>query len=253
MSEPVAIGVYPGITIEYHQPSPKKRFYTVNSERVPSVTEVLGVLDKPALPYWAAKVTAEGIWKVVTAPGYKVPDRPFKLHEELKAQKLDHQSISKRAAERGVNVHQILQDWAERQVIPNTSDYPAHEHGYIRGLSRWLMEEKPEFVESEMVVGSAVHGFAGRLDTVAVVKHADRGRCMFDLKTSKKVYRNSMFPQLAAYELAAVECGQEPTDAQAIVRVDRDGSYEVAWSDATADDFLAVLGAWKSQQKWGGK
>lgn len=246
---PVVIGEYPGIKIAYYEPSPRKRYYTVNDFTVPSVTEVLGVLDKPALPYWAAKVTVEGCWRLLR-DGLELPDQPFKLHDALKRERRDHQSISRQAAERGVNVHQILQGWAERQEIPNVAEYPQHEHGYIRGLSRWLMEWRPEFEQSEIVVGSAVHGFAGRLDSVAVVKHADKGRCMLDLKTSKRVYKNTMFPQLAGYELASVECGLPPTDAQGIVRVDRDGSFEVAWSDAAPDDFLAVLQAYKSQRKW---
>jgi hypothetical protein len=50
-----------------------------------------------------------------------------------------------------------------------------------------------------------------------------------DLKTSKGVYPESHFRQLAAYERAGVECGEDPTDSQGIVRLASDGSYEIKW------------------------
>jgi hypothetical protein len=38
--------------------------------------------------------------------------------------------------------------------------------------------------------------------------------------------------------------------AQGIVQLGENGEFDVGWSNATADDFLCVLAAWKSQQKW---
>ena len=33
--------------------------YELDGKRIPSVTTVLGVINKPGLPYWAAKLVAE--------------------------------------------------------------------------------------------------------------------------------------------------------------------------------------------------
>jgi len=55
-------------------------------------------------------------------------------------------------------------------------------------------------------------------------------------------------PQLAGYEESAVECGQEPTDFQAVLRLDKDGSYELEESCATTEDFLAVKATFDSQR-----
>lgn len=47
----------------YYQPDP--RLYRVNGVEVPSVTQVLDCLHKPALPYWGNKVGAEGVLELV--------------------------------------------------------------------------------------------------------------------------------------------------------------------------------------------
>ena len=68
-------------------------------------------------------------------------------------------------------------------------------------------------------------------------------RVLVDLKTGKRCYPTSQFPQLAGYELASVEMGYPPTDAQFILNVKNDGSYEFAQSVAEPEHFLAFLSA----------
>lgn len=248
MTREAIVATYPGITIQFREFP--YHAYTVNGDSVPSVTQVLGILDKPALMNWAARVTAEGAYRLIKRKGYELPSSARDFQDDMRRYGYDHRSQTKAAQERGVDVHTILQDWAESQRLPAISDYPHDRRGYIRGLARFLMEHQPRFVEAERLVASLKHGFAGRRDTVAIVEDLDGRRCLLDLKTSKGIYPSSMFRQLAAYELAGVECGEPPTDMQGIVRVGADGEYEIAWSDATAEDFLSVLRVWKDEQKW---
>ena len=70
--------------------------------------------------------------------------------------------------------------------------------------------------------------------------------CLVDLKTSKDVYPEQHFPQLAGYELASVEMGFPPTDAQFVLNTKADGTYKFVRSTATADDFLNYLAAYRS-------
>jgi hypothetical protein len=66
---------------------------------------------------------------------------------------------------------------------------------------------------------------------------------LFDYKTSKGIYPDSHFPQLEAYE-AAYQCmGGDPTDSRLLVRLDKEGDYEIAKSCATFDTFLGVKSA----------
>lgn len=256
--------------------SEKPRGYHVNGVKVPGVTTVLGILDKPALPPWAAKMTVLGVARLMmerrlpavpsnperlrqklAAENIKVPENPDRealasgvahlLKRRLKSRKLDHFSITGDAIDRGNAVHKAQEDWINHRRIPVLANYPETHRGYIQGWTRFVLEWEPEFLEAERPIGSAVHGFAGTRDTVCRVRHAKYGRCLLDLKTSKAVYPGTMFPQLMAYEIGGVECGDEPTDRQGIVRIG-DGEFEVAWSVAEPDDFLSVLHAYKRQQ-----
>lgn len=278
MSEPVAVGDYPGIHVEFHE-SPY-RHYLVNGTKAVSVTTAIGVLNKP-LEAWVERTTLGGAVKLLRKSNYTLPanmepaECPWKsaryvpkwacdspssncvghdpalcqFRVDLKARRLDFYAEKKEAADRGVDVHKVWQDWGEQALIPNVSEYPPNRHGYIRGLAKFIVEHQPKCLETEQVVGSVEHLFAGRLDTV-VVLDLDGKPSLVDLKTSRDVYANSMFPQLAGYEIARRECGLPPSERQGILQVSADGKYKLAWSDATADDFLAILNCWKSQQRW---
>ena len=274
---PVAVGDYPGIHVEFHEKP--HRHYLVNGTKAVSVTTAIGVLNKP-LEAWVERTTLGGAVKLLRK-GYTLPtdqepsECPWKSRRnpprwacdspssncvghdaalcqfrvDLKDRHLDFYAEKKEAADRGVDVHKIWQDWSEQQKIPNAADFPPNRRGYIRGLAKFIMDHSPRCLESEKVVGSVEHQFAGRLDSV-VVLDVDGKPSMVDLKTSKDVYANSMFPQVAGYEIARRECGLVPTERQGILQVGANGNYQLKWSDATADDFLAILNCWKSQERW---
>lgn len=194
---------------------------------------------------------------------YVLPRRWDEFCEDLKVFKLRHYDVTTGAQDRGTRVHAALEDWIDRGKVPNPSEFPKRERGYVRGLTKWLIDWQPSFQFSELMVGSAVHGFAGRLDTVARIPISSLpageleklpagvgdGHVMLDLKTSKGVYPRSHFRQLAGYELAAVECGFEPTVAQGILRVGEAGDYEVKWSVGKPQHFLNCLAVWRDNQE----
>ena len=72
---------------------------------------------------------------------------------------------------------------------------------------------------------------------------------LVDLKTSKNVYPTTHFPQLAGYELAGVEMGFPPTEAQYVLNTHDDGSYSLIRSCATPEHFLAYLAAEKAKRE----
>lgn len=195
-----------------------------------SVTQALGVLDKSGpLVGWAVRLTYEGAWSVARNPRYKMPNAAWKFRKDVEKAGLDHRSSVSDAQDRGTATHQVLEDWINERKLPVMANYPQAWRGWIRALAAWLSAEQPEFLESELIVGSATHGFAGRRDTVCRVKDKTRGNALLDAKTSKRIYPSSHFRQLAAYELAGVEGGENATDAQGILRLAEDGSYEVGW------------------------
>jgi hypothetical protein len=63
ITSPVVTNETPsGLKVEY---CPDPRQYWVDGVPVPSVTTVLDILHKPALPYWGNKIGAEGVLELV--------------------------------------------------------------------------------------------------------------------------------------------------------------------------------------------
>ena len=122
-----------------------------------------------------------------------------------------------------------------------------------------------EPLDSEVMVGSVEHRFAGRFDLRARANEERRIVChhtpvrgpqyamlkpgvgIIDLKTSKDVYPTHA-KQLEGYEIASIESGWEPTDFRGILHVNAEGKYKFVRSWATAHDFLTTLAEWKSQE-----
>lgn len=226
----------PVITFEEE---PRRR-YLLDGEQVPSVTQVLSILDKPALSWWGMCVGVEGVAQL-HLQGVEVPwedtDGAVKL---LTEHRLTVNHVRDAAATRGKSVHDALQAFAEHGTVPRPSDFPAEDRGYVQALARALMDLDPVCDATEVIVGSAEHRYAGRYD----LRARSGGRLIrADLKTGKRVYDEALL-QLAAYELAAVEMGEEPSDARLVIRLDASGDFEVVESHATADMFLGVKRAY---------
>lgn len=237
----VAIAAPP--VVEYDDGPPRK--YTVNGKVVPSVTQVLGCLAKDALPWWGMQVGVRGLLHLRNL-GVEIPwDDDEGACKLLIEHKLTVNHVVRTAAVRGQGAHDALEQWATDGRVPRPSEFPAEDRGFIQALARALMVLRPEVEATEVVVGSAVHGFAGRYDMRAV---SDGRRVRLDLKTGKAVYPTHML-QLAGYEIAALEMGEEPSDRQLVVRLGAGGEFEIVESHATGDMFLGVLAAYRSLQE----
>jgi len=241
------------------------------------VTEVLGVLDKPALPWWGMKIGVQGVLEliregeigklngnpVLTNGGDYHVALPETVVALLTQHKLTVNHVRDKAGDRGTSVHNALEVFLETGKMPDPSMYHDEQAGYITGLVGFLDDVGSLCdVEAEVMVGSKDHGFAGRFDLRCLIGETElctnakketreffpAGRVLFDLKTSSGVYESHHF-QLSAYELASFECGYPETDYQAVVRVTLDGTYEVIRNRSTAEDFLAVKSVYDAMKQ----
>lgn len=227
---------------------------------VPSVTTVLGVIDKSgALTWWGQGVGGIGALKLqqagedltdvqaLIAAGSDDDARKL-LCSKLTEHKLSTNHVRDKASDRGVSVHDAFEQWAgDQRIIPQPIVYPEHERGYVAGLAAFLKQlagGEPDGIQAEVTVASLEHRFAGRYDlrlnlrkTAQVVTRIypqrqpkieviPEGSYLLDLKTSKGIY-DTHYLQLEAYEGASVECGYEPTDWRGVIHVTADGRYEL--------------------------
>lgn len=234
--------------------------------QVPSVSTILKVLDKPALPWWGMKIGVAGVLELIDKHGLKpelssvdeivgVSGSPVK--GLLTIHKLTVNHVRDEAGDRGTTVHDAFEAWALRGTLPNPAEYSAEQKGYVRGLLAFLDDAVIEPTRTETIVGSLEHGFAGRYDLEATMGECElvtfldekkeietrsviaAGEHLLDLKTSSAVYPE-MFLQVEGYEGARIECGYAATDARAVIRVTADGRYEFRVSPSSYDAFLGV-------------
>lgn len=243
--------------------------YSIEGEKLPGISTIakVGGFEETfgIASAWGFRVGYEGAWEAVygeTGRGIDWEcDPPTKdeLRTELKKRGLTPWSQRDKAAARGNWVHDVLEALGQSGDIPDLSGFPDEVAGHARAVLRWFIDYRPEFVSTEVQVTSLEHRFSGRYDIRAKVRFEEscggcefcdgegwcpeEWLCLIDLKTSKDVYPLTHFPQLAGYELASVEMGFPATDAQFVLNTKPDGTYQFVRSWATAEHFLAYLGA----------
>lgn len=236
-------------------------------EQVESVTQAIGILDKPGLPWYGQKIGSSGITSLYNEHGPIVLDDPKALltrltehlgdkapkpEDDLDAQQklLTHAKLTvnhqrDKAGSRGTSVHQIAEAFAAGKPLPLTVDLPDAEAGYVMAFEKFVETLKPEFLRTEVIVGHPDYRYAGTFDAHARV---DGELWLLDYKTSKGVYPESMHAQLEAYDEAAVKMGYLRADKKVIVHLKPDGTYDLSPSVATFEDFLTYLRAFRAHR-----
>ncbi|MDG4801737.1 hypothetical protein [Micromonospora sp. WMMD980] len=172
------------------------RFY-VNPEtgaKAPGVTSVIGMLPKPFLQHWAAKVVAtyavENLGDIV---GIALRGDQAGAIDYLKgAPRRD----TAKAAETGTAAHDLFERIAKGETVGRV--HPEYKP-FVDHFEAFLKEFKPEIVFQEETVWSEAHDYAGSFDAYAII---DGERVWLDWKTTRSGVHPEVAIQLAAYRHA---------------------------------------------------
>ena len=196
------------------------RLYTLpDGTKVPSVTSILDVVNKPALNAWRARV------------GNAKADQ-----------------ISRESAEFGTRVH-VACEWIANGEFTYTATGELGLDDDLRPFAdafhTWLRDGQ-EVIATERTVKHSRLRYAGTLDLL--VKLADGRTATVDLKTGKQVSEVTPL-QLEAYRRAGHESGLPLADTRLVLHLPRDrpGHLEVIeYNDHDRDwqAFLACLALW---------
>jgi hypothetical protein len=223
---------------------------------LPSVTNILDCLSKPALVGWSHNVTVDGIAKLLAQDSLKGATSD-ELKGMLKERKLRPYDLRGTAADRGTHAHGILESLATgatnpEQVRAYFAERERENHeppmdGFTAGVLKWWEETQPNIIAAEQPVWSLTYGFAGTFD---ILWMNGNGRIVLtDLKTSKAVYAEAHL-QLAAYKLALEEMNPDlRIDKTTVLRTDAEGNYEHVTVEADPNLFLALIDVWEWQQE----
>jgi len=221
-----------------------RHYRTLDGDLVPSVTNVIGILDKPALPRWAAKLVAE------RAMVMKHSLANMEDNDIVDTLKGAPWSRSKRAADRGTDIHAYLEHrlnhWEPEALSSDAMPYKD-------AADDWFERCAPE-----EVIGTEITLFhpmyAGTTD---VIMRRNGRLIIADFKTSKAIYDE------AALQLSALSGCYSDADGMAVpwrdsagemletpelvvIRIGEDGWEEKVVADPMGSlrAFFGLLDAW---------
>ena len=205
-------------------------FYWLDNNPYASVTNIIGILDKPALRYWFGKTVYRAFAANPNLSEKEALSAPWKL--------------SGGAKDRGSTVHSIVESW--KQTKKHITTIPKKFRGYAEAFYKFVQTNHVEIQEHEKTVVSKVYNFAGTLDILAKL-NTNKKPMIIDVKTGKGLYPEVEL-QLSAYRQALKEEGIVADMAALLLR--EDGTYQFAeYKTDRLDQFLACYTIWRWQNE----
>lgn len=221
--------------------------HPTTGDLVPSVTNILSVINKPALMGWAARQVAIMAAEMRGVLGNMEHDEVVDLLKGAASRS------SNRAGSRGTDVHEWIAD--ELQGVANYEPQ-GQALNYLPAARSWLADANPTPVAVETTMFHAL--YAGTADAVLEI---DGEKWLVDFKTSRGIYDEAALQTCALENCflwmqgdTAVEAGK--VDRIAVVRFADNGKYEVREvtdKETHQQMFLALVSLWYWQHdtiKW---
>ncbi len=238
------------VEVSYRQ---GKHTYTVRDPKngvdglVPSVTQILSVLDKSGpLVGWATRCGANYIRSRFKANEEWWPSQA-EIDELAEGVRSAHRKVSKAARDIGSEAHDWVASYLAAQagdedipVLPE--DLPVL--NCCRAAKAWLDSVKLRPIAIEEIVYSRRHGYIGTADAAGGLVEIEGRPAIIDWKSSKGLYNEYRF-QLAAYKCAYEEMTKLEGLGRYVVKLGKeDGEFEVfRLADADYEaDLAAFLG-----------
>ena len=261
------------------------RFYEVGEgESYPSVTNILGVLNKPALVNWSATREREMVIRAASALYEDLPAAPKMSRAAYAAtllKRLGHEKAYtkelEKACEIGSQAHELIEWNLRKELGQRVGPQPqiGEKAGWaFAAYQRWRERVSLKPLMIEQTVWSREHEYAGTMDwlgdvdvrsllydypeRLAAIPENTRALVLGDWKTGKGIYEEALL-QNAAYVEAFTEMGhgEKGTIWGVIVRLpkvetDPDFEVRVIAPDQQAElftSFLAARDLWRFTQK----
>lgn len=172
-------------------PTANGRFYQhpARNVAVPSITNVIGMKDKPGLKHWAAKMAAE--YAADNLGKLQALDRN-EAYALIKGAPFARRDDSPSAI--GDIVHNAIDDFVKEGGEPDTTGWPSSATQMWRQFGLFNARYQPRYLDSEFTVWSNSHNYAGTADLAFAIGNT---LILADTKTGNKVYPETGM-QLAA-------------------------------------------------------
>ena len=211
--------------------------YQVNGSEVMGVTGALSVIAKPALMQWAVNEALSYV-RAQVLPGIGYDE--IQLNAILTKAKLAHRARKEEAADFGTLVHNWIENYIKGKK-PGPLVNPLLNQA-VRIFTNWAEQNKVTFTDSERIIYSKKHNYAGKCDFLCEIEGQ---KYLGDIKTSNSIY-DEYGLQVSAYRLALEEETGVKYDGMMIIRVPKkeDDRVEIAYVnnyEKNARAFLMAL------------
>jgi hypothetical protein len=193
-------------------------FYWKGETPYVSVTNILKVLDKPALRYWFGREVYRAMVVDPTMEEAKALAKPYE--------------VSDIAKNRGTTIHSIVEAYKATgaQIVP-----PEEYKGYAEAFYSWVKDYKMNILEHEKTLFDEENKVAGTMDLLC---KNNGDTWVIDVKTGKDIY-DEAFLQVSAYmKMAGANRG-------GILLLQEDGKYKFEECHDYFEHFLATKKIWE--------
>jgi len=209
--------------------NPATHKYLIDGKPATGVTTIISVLAKPALIGWAARMATEYMENIIRKGEHDLTDETVLL-DVLDGAKNAHNKKKEDAGTHGTDTHALVEEYIKATirdgvVFDIAEDHDANLFFPVRKFAHWAIANVDHFLFAERQMYDTERFIAGTADFAYIGK--DGKKYMADFKTSSGIYGIDYWLQVTAYRMLAEGEGDEPYDGATVVRMGRDGSFEV--------------------------
>jgi len=202
----------------------------LGGKKIPSVTQVTGILAKKKLIKWAAEITAQYFKDEILdliKHGLMTYEEFMAIDSDSfyeKAQK-HHKETAMKEADKGTKTHEAIKRFLKAESEEEIEFERSIEKPFAAFLEWWEKNEVIPLMFEERVYCPDNGGYKGQPDLLAYVKEKEESVLyLIDFKTSKAIYED-MTLQLCGYYFAIKHSlNLEPHKAQ-IIRLDKNEGF----------------------------
>lgn len=221
----------------------KTHTYYLDGIKIPSVTQILSILDKSApLMQWSVNVALDYIKEHENDLQTKTSGQIFY------AAKMEHKRLKNTAASVGTRTHRLVEDYL---ISKKYKGNPHKNELMLNSISEdlkkpfyafldWIEDKNFEVLDIEKIIYSKKYTYAGTLDIRCLLSEK---KYIIDLKTSAGIY-DEMLLQLCGYKYAYEENNDDRGHHIGILRLDKN-TGEPEWKEYTNNDYQKHIKAFK--------
>jgi hypothetical protein len=191
---------------------------------LPSVTTVLGVINKPALVGWARNDTLTNVRAALEGRPYPDSARgtwPVYIEGVLDIAKGLSDATRTSAADYGIEAHDLIQ----RIIEGKSPKIPKAFTATVDAFARWRDENQVVFAAAEQPLYSPSLLVGGTLDIKGYMATPDR-TFIADIKTGNAIYQEAWL-QLCAYAMMHEEMGMGHISEAWVIRLPKEAPGEL--------------------------